>query len=152
MKTRIGKTFRWEMGHRLPYHSGGCENIHGHSYRLWVEVIGEPDEQGMVIDYYEIKAIVQPIIRQLDHSFLCDRSDTILCEFFQQHPHFKVQYVDFPTTAENIAQHILSLLLPHFEQFPNIEEVRVRVAETETTFAEVSARLPNRVKQTQDQQ
>ncbi len=145
MKVRIGKTFRWEMGHRLPYHSGGCENLHGHSYRLWVEVVGEPDEKGMVMDYYEIKAVVQPLLQQLDHSFLCDRSDTVLCEFFQNHPDFKVNYVDFPTTAENIAQYILSQLLPHFARFANVEEVRIRVAETEATFAEVTAKVSEAV-------
>ncbi|MFI5263969.1 MAG: 6-carboxytetrahydropterin synthase, partial [Candidatus Kapaibacterium sp.] len=30
MLTRISKSFRWEMAHRLPFHEGGCRHIHGH--------------------------------------------------------------------------------------------------------------------------
>lgn len=141
MNVRIGKVFRWEMGHRLPYHSGGCENLHGHSYQLWVEVVGTIDPNGMVLDYYEIKKIVQPIIDHLDHSFLCTRSDTVLVEFFQNHPEFKVVYVDFYTTAENIARYFLELLYPRFVRYPNLQELRIRVSETEKTFAEVTASL-----------
>ena len=29
MRTTISKQFRWEMGHRLPFHEGLCKNIHG---------------------------------------------------------------------------------------------------------------------------
>ncbi|MGA1250362.1 MAG: 6-pyruvoyl trahydropterin synthase family protein, partial [Candidatus Kapaibacteriota bacterium] len=53
MISRIAKEFHWEMGHRLPFHDGGCQNIHGHSYTMRVEVIGEIDPAtGMVIDYF----------------------------------------------------------------------------------------------------
>src|SRR5437868_1916429 len=61
MLTRIAKDFRWEMAHRLPEHEGGCRNVHGHSYRMWVEISGEPQANGMVLDYFEISAIVDPM-------------------------------------------------------------------------------------------
>ena len=56
---KIGKEFRWEMGHRLPLHTRGCQNIHGHSYKLIVEIEGEPGANGMVADYTDLKQIVK---------------------------------------------------------------------------------------------
>ncbi len=54
MESRIAKEFHWEMGHRLPFHQGGCQNIHGHSYTMRVEIIGTIDPAtGMVIEHPE---------------------------------------------------------------------------------------------------
>ena len=99
MLTRIAKDFRWEMAHRLPNHNGGCRNVHGHSYRMWVELTGEPDDQGMVIDYFDLKKMVDPLISEIDHAFLCDLSDTLIVNFLESSG-LKAVYVDFPTTAE----------------------------------------------------
>lgn len=139
MITRIAKEFHWEMAHRLPFHTGGCQNVHGHSYRLWVEIEGEPDSHGMVMDYLDLKMIVEPLVKQLDHSFLCDRADELMMQFFHSNS-LKVNYVDFPTTAENIAAYLLkeiTLRLKESQSIP-VKRLRVRVQETERTFAEVS--------------
>lgn len=136
MESRIAKEFHWEMGHRLPFHQGGCQNIHGHSYTMRVEIVGTIDPAtGMVIDYFDMKTLVQPLIDRLDHSFLLDSTDSILMEFFKNHP-MKVNTVDFYSTAENIAHYMLRELIPGFEVFSNISELRIRLRETENTFAE----------------
>ena len=139
MTTRIAKEFHWEMAHRLPYHTGGCQNVHGHSYRLWVEVEGEPDAQGMVMDYLDLKAVVEPLVKQLDHSFLCDRSDEVMMRFFHDNT-LKVNYVDFPTTAENLAAYLLKEITLRLRESQNVlvKRLRIRVQETERTYAEVS--------------
>jgi 6-pyruvoyltetrahydropterin/6-carboxytetrahydropterin synthase len=93
MTTKIAKEFHWEMAHRLPFHTGGCQNLHGHSYKLWVQLEGEPNDKGMVVDYFDLKAVVEPLVKQLDHSFLCDRSDDVMVQFFRENP-LKVNYVD----------------------------------------------------------
>ena len=137
MESRIAKDFRWEMGHRLPFHDGGCQNIHGHSYSMRVEVVGTVDSStGMVMDYFDIKSLVQPIVDSLDHSFLCDSSDTILMDFFRENP-MKVNIVHFFSTAENIAHYIMKRLIPGFQDFASIKTLRIRLCETENTFAEV---------------
>ncbi len=140
MIARIAKDFHWEMGHRLPYHDGGCQNVHGHSYRMRVELVGEVDAQGMVMDYFDIKAAVEPLIERLDHSFLCDESDDVMKALFNKQS-FKVNYVPFYTTAENIAHYILQELLPSFRGRPGLQSLTVRLHETERTFAELSAQL-----------
>ncbi len=59
---RVAKDFGWEAAHRLPRHAGLCGNLHGHSYRMTVELEGEPDEHGIVIDFQDIKAVIKPLI------------------------------------------------------------------------------------------
>lgn len=140
MYTKISKTFRWEMAHRLPFHDGGCRNVHGHSYAMTVEVSGTPDKNGMVLDYFDLTSIVAPMIEEIDHSFLCDRSDK-LCSDFLESSKLKAVFVDFPTTAENIAKWFYEKLSDVFVVHKNIRELRVVVAETERTSAEVHGEI-----------
>lgn len=128
------------MAHRLPEHTGGCKNVHGHSYRMWVELIGEPDAQGMVLDYFVLKEIVDPLISEIDHAFLCDRSDALIVDFLKASG-LKAAYVNFPTTAENIAHWFFDRLTPLFKPMKQLRELRVRIQETERTSAEVSGQL-----------
>ena len=140
MYTKISKTFRWEMAHRLPFHDGGCRNVHGHSYAMTVEVSGTPDANGMVLDYFDLSSILAPMIEEIDHSFLCDKSDA-LCREFLESSKLKAVFVDFPTTAENIAGWFFEKLSDAFVVHKNIRELRVAVAETERTSAEVSGEI-----------
>ena len=41
-KIRITKQFTFETGHALYGYDGKCKNVHGHSYKLSVTVIGHP--------------------------------------------------------------------------------------------------------------
>jgi 6-pyruvoyltetrahydropterin/6-carboxytetrahydropterin synthase len=133
--TRIAKDFRWEMGHRLPFHNGGCQNIHGHSYRMRVTIEGTMDDNGMVLDYFDMKAIVDPIVQRVDHSFLCDNRDEQMLAFFRDNP-LKHVIVPFRTTAENITAWFLELVAAELRQFPNIKTLTIRLYETERTYAE----------------
>ena len=60
---RVTKEFTFEMAHALWNYDGACKNIHGHSYHLFISIIGEPlqDEDnpkfGMVIDFKDLKLI-----------------------------------------------------------------------------------------------
>jgi len=132
---KIAKDFYWEMSHRLPWHNGLCKNIHGHTYRLNLALIGTPIENGMVLDYYDISKIVLPIVQSLDHSFLCEETDALMLEFLQANS-FKHIVINGTGTAENIINWFAEKLLPMFSKFNNIEEMVVRIYETTDTYAE----------------
>ncbi|MEP7235294.1 MAG: 6-carboxytetrahydropterin synthase [Ignavibacteriota bacterium] len=136
MLTKISKSFRWEMAHRLPFHDGGCRNIHGHSYLMTVEITGEPNSNGMVLDYFDMVALIEPFVKEIDHAFLCDRSDTLVAEFLIG-SELKAVFVEFPTTAENIAGWFFDRLSAEFLRYKNVFELRIVVSETERTTAEV---------------
>jgi 6-pyruvoyltetrahydropterin/6-carboxytetrahydropterin synthase len=134
---KIAKEFTWEMGHRLPFHDGKCRNLHGHSYKCMVELTGEQNDNGMLIDYFDMKKIIGPIINELDHSFMVSRKDKDVIEFLERLNSQKV-VVDFDSTAENICLYLIEKIkssgLPE-----NLRSVKVRVFETENTYAEEEA-------------
>lgn len=131
---KIAKEFTWEMGHRLPFHEGKCKNLHGHSYKSMIELTGQPDSNGIVLDYYDVKKIVEPIFEELDHSFLVWDGDVELIDALQK-LNSRMVVVNFQTTAENICLYLLDKIA--VVEFPaNIKSVKVRVFETENTYAE----------------
>ena len=69
----LTKRFSFEAAHNLLNYSGKCKNLHGHSYALEVTVIGEPEHNGMIMDFYDVKKIVEErVIDKLDHTYLND--------------------------------------------------------------------------------
>lgn len=136
---KIAKEFKWEMGHRLPFHEGKCRNLHGHSYRCMIELTGQPDKNGMLLDYYELKKIVDPIIDKMDHSFMVFDKDLELIEMLDKLGSNKL-VVNFESTAENICVYLLNEVrkssLPS-----NVESIKVRVLETDNTYAEEESKI-----------
>lgn len=131
---KIAKEFNWEMGHRLTFHKGKCKNVHGHSYKMMIEFTGSSDDDGMVFDYYDVKDKIQPIVDELDHAFMVKDDDAELLKFLKQSGYLHV-VVDFESTAENLTGYFLSKIkkagLPE-----NITKLKVRILETENTYAE----------------
>ena len=130
----ISKEFNWEMGHRLVDHPGKCRNVHGHSYRLTVEVEGQPDENGMIVDFYVISSAVKPLIEKLDHAFLCHDQDTELLMYLKRND-MKHEVISFPSTVENLCGMFAEALDPMLRPHENIEGFEVRINETESSEA-----------------
>ncbi|MCZ7557659.1 MAG: 6-pyruvoyl tetrahydropterin synthase family protein [Bacteroidia bacterium] len=133
---RIARDFHWEMGHRLPFHQSGCANIHGHSYRLTVELTGRLDANGMLMDYGEMKRLIMPLIDELDHAFLCDDKDTLMLNFLSGSG-LKYKIVPFTSTAENLSLYLLDELWKVFESKAEVTALKLRLRETEISYAEV---------------
>ncbi|MBU1099082.1 MAG: 6-carboxytetrahydropterin synthase [Bacteroidetes bacterium] len=131
---KIAKEFRWEMGHRLTFHKGKCKSLHGHSYKMMVEFSGMPDENGMVLDYYDVKNIIGPIVDKLDHSFMVYEKDTEVIDALNK-LNSQIVVTPFESTAENMCRYFLDEIkktdLPD-----NIYGVKVKVFETENTYAQ----------------
>ena len=54
----ISREFKFDAAHFLPSYKGKCERLHGHTYKLRVKLEGEPDSEGMIVDFAEIKRVV----------------------------------------------------------------------------------------------
>jgi len=131
---KIAKEFRWEMGHRLPEHFGKCKNIHGHSYKMIVELEGDVEESGMVMDYYDLKKIVEPIVEKLDHAFMVYKGDKEIISFLEKMKS-KMVVVELQSTIENICKYFLDEIKKI--SFPkNVKRVSVRIYETVDDYAE----------------
>lgn len=69
------KDFRFEAAHFLPNVPDGhkCRRMHGHSFRGEVAVRGPIDPQtGWVMDFADLKKVIDPVVRRLDHYLLND--------------------------------------------------------------------------------
>lgn len=123
----ITKELTFDAAHHLPWHQGECRHLHGHTYRLQVSVTGELNENGVLIDFKNLKTIMQKTVIELfDHKYIND-------------------IISNPTT-ENMAVHIFNLLqraLAANDTNKNIKLFSVKLWETPTSFAEVTKYPPN---------
>ncbi len=75
MTISITKEFEFHAAHHLPDHPGKCKDVHGHSYRLQIQISGpikdKGPETGMVMDFGTLKAVVnEHVVEKLDHKDL----------------------------------------------------------------------------------
>lgn len=139
---KISKEYRWEMGHRLPNHNGLCRNIHGHSYKMIVELNGSLNKNGMIIDFYDLNKIIKPIINKYDHCFLCWEGDRKLLNFLIIN---KMKYisVNYQSTVENICIDLINKISSKIKKLKirNINTITVKIFESPNSFAEKSLNL-----------
>lgn len=143
-KIRVTKFFEFEMAHALWNYDGLCKNLHGHSYKLYITVMGEPidDENhpknGMVIDFQELKRLVkQEIVDPFDHSLMVykkapHRLLTELGVLYERH-----HLVDFQPTCENMVVYMAQRIGPLLP--PGVELKSIRLYETASSCAEWNA-------------
>lgn len=139
---RITKQFSFEAGHALYGYDGKCKNVHGHSYKLWVTVLGEPitNEKdvklGMVIDFGDLKKIVkQEIVDVFDHATVFNKNTPHieLAAELQARDH-EVILVDYQPTSENMIQDFAQKIKKRLPQHIKLHSLKLQ--ETETSFAE----------------
>ncbi len=81
MQTSVTRCFTFEAAHQLPWHPGKCQHLHGHSYRLEVTVEGPVGDDGIVVDFADIRAVVErDVLARFDHRYLNDLLDNPTAE------------------------------------------------------------------------
>ncbi|WP_435009578.1 6-pyruvoyl trahydropterin synthase family protein [Tundrisphaera lichenicola] len=156
-KVRVTKDYLvFSSGHFITYNGDQCERIHGHNYRVAVEVEDDLDINHYVFDFIALKDLTQAIVNELDHRMMLPtQSDLIRLE--EDGPNWLVRYQDrrwsFPreecalipianTTAELLADHIAGRLRRDFDErgLPTPRILRVEVEESFGQSAEVEWR------------
>lgn len=140
-KIRVTKEFGFEMAHALWNYDGLCKNIHGHSYKLFVTIIGEPiddkksPKNGMVLDFGDLKRIVnKEIVHKFDHTVVFSpqaptKNFTQVEQMFE-----RIDILDYQPTCElmvvDFAERIKLRLPEHIKLFS------VKLHETANSYAE----------------
>jgi len=101
---RVSREIKFCYGHRLLNYDGKCRYLHGHNGRAVISLeAAELDDQGMLVDFTEIKRHVQSWIDEnLDHNMLLCRADPMLPILLERGE--RVFVMDQNPTAENIAR------------------------------------------------
>ena len=105
----------FSSAHTLVGHSGPCKKMHGHNWKVEVEITGDKlDNIGMVVDFKEIRKATNLVVDELDHEFLNN-----LEPFSEDNP-----------TAENIARYIFTKLSEEFSN-KNVKVNSIKLWETD---------------------
>ena len=139
---RITKMFTFETGHALYGYDGKCRNVHGHSYKLSVTVLGKPIadknnvKYGMVIDFTDLKRIVKnEIVDVFDHATVFNKNTphVELAHELETRGH-KVLLVDYQPTSEMM---VIDFAAKIAQQLPDsIVLFSLKLQETESSYAE----------------
>jgi len=112
------KTFA--AGHALRNYHGKCENVHGHNYRVEVTVQGEAlDSAGLLVDFVELKRLMNGVIDRLDHQFLNE-----VAPFDVLNP-----------SAENLAKYFWDEISRDLHAPTPVRVSEVKIWETDTSIA-----------------
>ena len=139
---RITKQFSFETGHALYGYDGKCKNVHGHSYKLFVTVIGNPIQDssnvkyGMVIDFSDLKRIVKTeIVDVFDHATVFNKNTphVELAKELEIRGH-NVLLVDYQPTSEMMVVDFATKIKKYLPQ--NVKLYSLRLQETDSSFAE----------------
>ena len=139
---RITKQFNFETGHALYGYDGKCRNVHGHSYKLSVTVIGNPITDtshvklGMVIDFGDLKKIVkEEIVNQFDHATVFNKNTphVELAKELIERGH-NVILADYQPTSENMVIDFAKKIKARLPEKIKLHSLKLQ--ETETSFAE----------------
>jgi len=138
---RLTKTFTFEMAHALYNYDGKCRNIHGHSYKLEVTIIGQPKaapgqpDDGLLMDFGDLKKLVNStVVDVFDHALVMQNNyDQSLTE--QLNRHFsRMIYVDYQPTCENLIADFANRIGAALPQ--HVRLYNLRLHETATAWCE----------------
>ncbi|HUH28264.1 6-carboxytetrahydropterin synthase [Gelidibacter sp.] len=141
-RIRITKQFSFETGHALYGYDGKCKNVHGHSYKLSVTVIGKPITDasnvkfGMVIDFSDLKTIVKDeIVDVFDHATVFNKNTphVELAKELKDRGH-SVLLVDYQPTSEMMVIDFAEKIIKHLPETIQLHSLKLQ--ETDTSFAE----------------
>lgn len=116
----IFKDFTFAAAHAIRGHTRGCQNLHGHNYRVRVHLRAEQlDPLGMVLDFADLKIMMQEIVGPFDHAVIND-----IPPFDQRN-----------TTAELVSQYVFEEVARRLASQDRVRVARVEVWENDTACA-----------------
>ena len=140
--------FKFSAAHFLIFPDGSAERLHGHNYRVFVEIDAELTRFGLVIDFRMVKPLVRELCDMLDEHWLVPGKHPVLKHVARSDGVTEVRYMEryyaaptadvlvLPinnTSSENLAtwfaQELARLLEKRFEDV-RVSRLRVGVEET----------------------
>lgn len=106
----------FDSAHFLANYNGKCSNIHGHRWKVQVEVqskklISGGQKDGMVVDFGDLKKEVKNMVNFYDHALIIEEN-SMRCETLKclMEDGFKILNVSFRPTAENFAENFFKYM------------------------------------------
>ena len=139
---------KFSAAHFLIFPDGSAERLHGHNYKVFVEVFSGLDEHGLVLNFQDIKPRIRALVDALDEHLLLPGEHPVLTverledgqmEIRYQERHYLIpadEVIVLPinnTSAENLAGYLGRQLLVRLQaDFPEARLERLVLAVEET--------------------
>ena len=112
---RVEKKFSIPIGHRLSKHDGRCHSIHGHNFTILVGVKSKIlNTNDMIIDFADLRRLVNIILDDYDHSLLVNKKDspwmTPLAKELGLRARVFDRDHDYDPTAERLSEQLFKML------------------------------------------
>lgn len=77
----LSYTSTFDAAHKLPGYPGKCAKLHGHTWKVKIDLTGDQDpETGMILDFKQVKELFNHTVGKFDHSYLNDVIPNPTCE------------------------------------------------------------------------
>jgi len=118
-----------------------CGVLHGHTYALHLKIYGEKNSKGFLLDFGEIKSLLNTIAESLDHRILIpNQSKAVQIKNQTVHVSYDQKQYQFPredcvllplpqTTVEHLIDYILEQVLQKLQPTNNITAIEVGLDE-----------------------
>ena len=138
---------KFSAAHFLIFPDGSAERLHGHNYRVYVEIEARLSRHGLVLDFKQVKPVIRELVDELDEHWLIPGRHPVLThserdglvEVRYQERYYaapKADVIVLPinnTSSENLAGWVGGELRRRLAaRFEDVEVRRLRVAVEET--------------------
>jgi len=133
---KIEKRFTLPIGHRLSKHKGRCFSIHGHNFEVLVGIKSPAlNSNDMIIDFSDLKKMVNDFLDGLDHCLILNESDKEIADTLSAMG-MRTMLVSTDPTAERLSERLyISLKHRLGTTYPGIYMDYVTVFENENSKA-----------------
>ncbi|MGN0600099.1 MAG: 6-carboxytetrahydropterin synthase QueD [Oscillospiraceae bacterium] len=107
----------FDSAHFLSGYSGKCSNLHGHRWKIEIEIeseelVSDGQCRGMIVDFGDLKSDLKELADSFDHAFIYEKGslkaatiDALKAESF------RLIEVEFRPTAENFSKYFYDIML-----------------------------------------
>lgn len=132
---KVVKDLTFDAAHVLSNYKGKCNNLHGHTYHVHIELFGETQEDGMLVDFNTIKQIID----KYDHAIIF--GGEAVREPFEQGLFdlvvtYNKRYCVMPKYMKPTAENMADVIATELKGLAGVKSALVRVWETLTAYAE----------------
>lgn len=123
--------FKFSCAHFLMFPDGSKERLHGHNYRVDLEIEGALTDRGLVIDFIQVKPVVRELCDWLDEHWIVPGDHPDLEIKHRDDGHTDVRYREYRYLAPTDEIHVLPINNTSAENFATWmgRELRSRIAQ-----------------------
>ena len=98
------EAFKFSAAHFLIFPDGSAERLHGHNYRVFVDIDAALSRFGLVIDFKTVKPVIKELVDELDEHWLIPGEHPVLTTSAREDGVIEVRYLEryYAAPAEDV--------------------------------------------------